>query len=388
MSLMRTTYVSHTSQRPFGTGSFLPPGAITPPTILIVDDEADVLDAIHAVLTGQGYHVMKAHDGREAWTILEQTPIDLLITDVRMPGLDGLELVDRLHPRKTGIEVLMVTGVTGLDRVTEAMRGGVYDYIVKPIDIDRLLTSVIRALERRYMTLELASYHHRLEEEVTARTAELEETLRQLEVAYRQTIFALGAALETRDLETEAHAYRVMLYGRTLATKAGAPGTNIRATEFGLYLHDIGKIGVPDAILRKEGPLTSEEWEEMKKHPEIGGRLLETIDFLRDAKEIVYSHHERWDGHGYPRGIRSEVIPVGARVFSIVDAFDAMTSDRPYRKALSLETAFGEIKRCAGSQFDPDLAHLFLEFPEETWLQCRQEALKICHSIEQKRRGL
>ncbi|RMH06601.1 MAG: response regulator [Nitrospirae bacterium] len=369
------------------SSGFYLPDHISSYTILLVDDERECLQALNAALAEEGYRTICTQSGREAWTILGMTPIDLVITDIRMPELDGLELIQRLNPRETGIEALVVTGVTHLDQVTEAMRYGVYDYLVKPLDLDRLLTSVAHALERRHLTRELNAYHHKLEQEVAARTLELENTLKQLEEAYRQTIFALGAALETRDIETEAHAYRVMLYGRTLAAQAGMPELDIRATEFGLYLHDIGKIGVPDAILRKEGPLTEEEWEEMKKHPDIGRQLLEPIDFLQDAKEIVYSHHERWDGSGYPRGLKGKAITVGARIFAIVDAFDAMTSDRPYRKAFPLEQALHEIRRHAGTQFDPELAELFLAIPPETWVQCRHEALKICRSWEEKRRG-
>ena len=356
--------------------------------ILVVDDEADVRQSITAILATQSYRIVSAGTAREAVAILRHTPVDLLITDVRLPDQNGMKLVTSLHPRQADMEILMVTAVTDLDLVTHAMREGVYDYIVKPFEVNRLVTSVRHALERQRLARELKAHQDHLEYQVESRTAELKETVSRLETTYRQTLFALGAALETRDWETEAHAFRVMLYGKTLVAKVNPPGLNIRATEFGLYLHDIGKIGIPDSILKKKGTLTPEEWVEMKRHPDIGRRLLETIDFFKDAKDIVYNHHERWNGSGYPRGLKGYDIPWGARAFSIIDAFDAMTSDRPYRQALPMEYAMKEIQQLSGIQFDPDLVQYFLDIPPETWLHCRFQALTIGHSCEQKRNGL
>jgi len=355
--------------------------------ILVVDDEGPVRESITAVLSTQCYRIVSAGTAREALVILQDTPVDLLITDVRLPDQNGMDLVAGLQPCYEDMEILMVTAVTDLDLVAHAMREGVYDYIVKPFETNRLLTSVRHALERQRLARELKAHQDHLERQVEARTAELHKTVSRLETAYRQTLFALGAALETRDWETEAHAFRVMLYGRTLVATVNPPGINLQATEFGLYLHDIGKIGIPDSILKKKGPLTPDEWREMKRHPDIGRRLLETIDFLKDAKDIVYNHHERWDGSGYPRGLKGYDIPWGARAFAIIDAFDAMTSDRPYREALSMEYAMKQIQQLSGRQFDPELTQCFLSIPPETWLHCRFQALTIGHSWEQKRNG-
>jgi HD-GYP domain-containing protein (c-di-GMP phosphodiesterase class II) len=197
-----------------------------------------------------------------------------------------------------------------------------------------------------------------------------------LQAAYRATLEALGSALDSRDVGTEAHSRRVHGYALATAREYGVPEANIPDLEHGVLLHDIGKIGIPDAILLKNGPLTPEEWQTMRRHPEIGKRLIEGVPFLRGAIPIVYCHHEKWDGSGYPRGLKAEEIPLGARIFSVVDAFDAMTFDRPYSKAIPFDLAYTEIKRCAGAHFDPAVVQAFLRVPESLLGEIRRKSIE------------
>jgi HD-GYP domain-containing protein (c-di-GMP phosphodiesterase class II) len=207
-------------------------------------------------------------------------------------------------------------------------------------------------------------------------TRDLKAAYQELEDTYRTTLEALGSALDTRDVGTEAHSRRVHGYALAIADKYGVPQAKMRDLAHGVLLHDIGKIGIPDSILLKPGPLTPEEWKVMRTHPEIGKRLIEGIPFLRGAVPIVYSHHEKWDGSGYPRALSGENIPLGARIFAVVDAFDAMTADRPYSKAIPFEAAFTEIKRCAGTHFDPAVVEAFMRVPEPLLEEIRRKSLE------------
>lgn len=202
---------------------------------------------------------------------------------------------------------------------------------------------------------------------------EIRRQARELEESYEATLSALVAALDAREHEVQAHSQRVSVYTVTLAGMMGIRGRELDDIRRGALLHDIGKIGVSDSILLKPGKLTDEEWEEMKRHPYIGYKILEGIKFLEGAAEIVYTHQERFDGTGYPRGLKGEEIPIGARLFAVSDTLDAMTSDRPYRKALPFDTAWQEIVRCSGTQFDPEVVRLFLKVPKERWIAIKEE---------------
>jgi response regulator RpfG family c-di-GMP phosphodiesterase len=213
--------------------------------------------------------------------------------------------------------------------------------------------------------MERREYHAMLERRVGEATRDLAAALNELEDTYRTTLEALGSALDTRDVGTHAHSRRVVGYSLTLARRHGLPDSQFRDIEHGVLLHDIGKIGIPDGILLKPGPLSADEWKIMRTHPDLGRRLVERIPFLRGAVPIVYHHHERWDGTGYPIGLRGEMIPLGARIFAVADAFDAMTFDRPYSVAISFDAARSEIARCAGTHFDPKVVENFLKIPLE-----------------------
>jgi putative nucleotidyltransferase with HDIG domain len=218
-----------------------------------------------------------------------------------------------------------------------------------------------------------------LERLVHERTSELNGALRDVEESYRFTLEALAAALDAREHETRTHSHRVREYASTLAQQLGLRGNELINIGRGALLHDVGKIGVPDSILLKPAKLTPEEWVQMKRHPQVGYEILRGISFLVSAAEIVLTHQERWDGNGYPQGLSGLDIPLGARIFGVVDTLDAMTSDRPYRKAQSFEAAREEVRRCSGTQFDPMVAEAFLSIPPETWksihdqINCRHQ---------------
>jgi response regulator RpfG family c-di-GMP phosphodiesterase len=247
---------------------------------------------------------------------------------------------------------------------------------MKPVHLDELLIAAERALQHRQLLIERREHQVILERKVEEATRELGSTLRELENTYRTTLEALGSAIDTRDLGTHAHSRRVRGYSLTLARAHDFPEVGMRDLEHGVLLHDIGKIGIPDAILLKPGPLTPAEWKIMRTHPEIGRQLVEQVPFLRGAVPIVYHHHERWDGTGYPLGLKGEDIPLGARIFSLADAFDAMTFDRPYSRAISLEDARREIQRSSGTHFDPRVVETFLSLPLEVFETIRRQSVE------------
>jgi len=270
--------------------------------------------------------------------------------------------------------VIVLTGAADVKTAIDSLKLGAYDFIMKPVNVEELLIAADRALERRQLLIERREYQQMLEARVEQATHDLVAAFRELEDTYRTTLEALGSALDSRDVGTEAHSRRVHGYALATAREYGVPEHDLRDLGHGVLLHDIGKIGIPDGILLKPGPLTAEEWVTMKTHPEIGKRLIEGIPFLRGAVPIIWSHHEKWDGSGYPRRLAGESIPLGARIFAVVDAFDAMTFDRPYSRAISFEAAKAEIKRCAGAHFDPAVVESFFRVPESLLEEIRRRS--------------
>ncbi|MBI4609553.1 MAG: response regulator, partial [Candidatus Rokubacteria bacterium] len=308
-----------------------------PRQVLIVDDDRQVREVLHEVLLANGYKCHLANDGREGLELFRASRPPLTVTDMKMPVMDGLQFLKAARALDPDAAIIMLTGVADIKTAIESLKHGAYDYIVKPVNMDEILIAAERALERRQLMIERREYQTMLERRVEEATRDLAAALKELQVTYWTTLEALGSALDTRDVGTEAHSRRVHGYALTTARAHGVPEELIKDIEHGVLLHDIGKIGIPDAILLKPGPLTPEEWKIMRTHPEVGRRLVERIPFLRQAAPIVYHHHERWDGTGYPLGLKGEQIPLGARIFAVVDAFDAMTFDRPYSKAISFE---------------------------------------------------
>jgi len=262
---------------------------------------------------------------------------------------------------------LVTTGVDDLEVGVQAMRCGADDYLVKPLRESAVRVSLESALHKRQLERQLENYRQHLEEMVVERTGRLHDALRQLQNNYESTLQALGAAIDLRDSETAGHSRRVCGYSLEIARAFGCSEKELENLARGAYLHDIGKLGIPDGILLKPGPLTEEERNLMQGHVQIGFDLIKNIDFLSEAAEIVLMHHERYDGGGYPRGLRGSEILLSARIFAIADTLDAITSDRPYRRASTFEEAREIIRKCSDSQFDPHVAQIFLSIPAETW---------------------
>jgi putative nucleotidyltransferase with HDIG domain len=298
---------------------------------------------------------------------------DAIISDLKMPEMGGLELLQEASEHYPYTAFLMATGEDDVRVGVEAMKEGADDYLVKPFNLDAVVGSVRRAIEKKQMQTELEKYRSQLEDLVEQRTQQLKAAMRRIEQTYDDTLEALGAALDLRDTETAGHSRRVSLYCLEIARAMGCNTEQLKTIMRGAYLHDIGKIGIPDSILLKEGKLTMEETSVMQTHVRIGYELVSRIPFLAAAAEIVLSHQERYDGTGYPQGLMGEEIPLGARIFAVADTLDAMTSDRPYRRALPFSTAREEIIRESGRQFDPDVVRAFLALPEETWEKIRHE---------------
>jgi response regulator RpfG family c-di-GMP phosphodiesterase len=349
------------------------------PRVLIVDDEASVRKVMAAVLTQVGVSCETAASAEEALRVLETHEMDAVISDLQMPGMSGMDLLAKVRQSYPQTVFLMVTGVDDTRVGIQAMRQGADDYIVKPqqVDANIVLASLTRALHVKRLEQEVENYRHHLEEIVAEQTQQLREALRQIERSYDHTLEVLGAAIDLRDSPTAGHSRRVFLYSIEIAKAMGGLENQMRNIAMGAWLHDIGKLAISDAILLKPGPLTDEEREIMQRHVQIGYDLVKGIPFLADAAEIIFAHHERCDASGYPRGLKTEDIPVGARIFAVADTFDAMTSDRPYRRALPFETSREVIERGAGKHYDSQVASVFLSIPGETWEVIRRETAAI-----------
>ena len=344
-----------------------------PVRILVVDDESPVRTMIAAALERQGYTLELAGGGREALEALELNTFNLVLTDIVMQDVNGIALLERIHALQPNLPVVMVTAVHDISVAIDSMRRGAYDYLLKPFERDQLLSTVERAINHRRALEETESYHQSLEEMVRARTEMLRHAMEDLEHSYDVTLEALGDALDLKDSETEGHSKRVTAYAIALARAMGIPPEEIKIIARGAFLHDVGKMAIPDEILRKPGKLSEQERELMREHCARGYQMLRKIPFLAGAAEIVFCHQEHFDGSGYPNGLRGREIPVGARIFAVADTLDAITSDRPYRQASDFDSAREEILRCSGTQFDPAVVEVFLKIPNELWQELRSE---------------
>jgi putative nucleotidyltransferase with HDIG domain len=341
--------------------------------ILVVDDEPTVRSVIGATLEHQGHQVQPAVSGSQAMEFLVQGRYDLVLTDIVMEDGNGIALLERIHEEQPHVPVVMVSAIHDISVAIDSMRRGAFDYLLKPFEREHLLATVQRALEHRLALQESHNYQQNLEQVVRARTELLRQAMEDLEHSYDVTLEALGDALDLKDSETEGHSKRVTAYTIALARAMGISPTEIKVIARGAFLHDIGKMAIPDEILRKPGKLTPDEEEVMRDHCTRGYHILRKIPFLAEAAAIVYTHQEYYDGNGYPSKLRGTEIPIGARIFAVADAMDAITSDRPYRKARTFEQARVEIQRCAGTQFDPAVVDVFLKIPIELWHELRSE---------------
>lgn len=342
--------------------------------ILVVDDEETIREIVSSMLGGAHFQTRQASSGIEALSILESgDPFDLVLSDLMMAEMDGIALLERAKERYPDMPIVMVTAVHDIQVALQALRNGAYDYLLKPFEREQLLATVRRALENRRLKRENDAYRTNLETLVAARTQQWKAALSSLEKSYDITLEALGDALDLKDAETEGHSRRVTAYTIAIARKMGLAKEEVDVIARGAFLHDIGKMAIPDDILRKPGKLTVQEMDIMKEHCYRGYKIISRIPFLAEAAEIVYSHQEFFDGSGYPRGLKGDEIPLGARIFAIADTLDAMRSDRPYRKAQSIQAARKEIAAWSGRQFDPQIVKVFLEMPDNIWEDLRHD---------------
>ena len=341
--------------------------------ILVVDDEDPIREVVCSMLTSANFVCSQASSGKEALALLQSgEEFELMLSDMMMPVMDGEALLAATKERFPDMPVVMVTAMHDISVALNSIRNGAYDYLLKPFDREQLLATVRRALENRRLKLENRAYQTNLEVLVTARTEQLRQAVSTLERSYDITLEALGNALDLKDAETEGHSKRVTAFTIAIARAMGLSSDQIRVIARGAFLHDIGKMAIPDAILRKPGALDPDEIAIMREHCFRGYQILRRIPFLSEAAEIVYAHQEKYDGTGYPRGLKGEEIPLGARIFSVADTLDAITSNRPYRAAQPLSAARDEIERWSGRQFDPQVVKTFLEMKEHIWDDLRK----------------
>ena len=345
-----------------------------PDRILVVDDEEPIREIVASMLGTAGYTCKQAGSGMEALAVLNSgEDFELMLSDLMMADLDGIGLLERTKEKYPDMPVVMVTAVHDISVALAAIRNGAYDYLLKPFEREQLLNTVSRALENRRLKVENRNYQTNLESLVLERTKQWQTAMQNLERSYDITLEALGDALDLKDAETEGHSRRVTLFTIAIAQALGLPREQITIIARGAFLHDIGKMAIPDKILNKPGKLEPDEMLIMKEHAYHGYQIVKKIPFLAEVAEIVYSHQEWFNGEGYPRHLRGEEIPLGARIFSVADTFDAITVDRPYRPAQSAQAARTEIEKFSGRQFDPEIVKVFLEMPDKIWDDLRKE---------------
>lgn len=360
--------------------------------ILVVEDEEAIRKIVVSMLRSANFECQEAGDGLEALALLDSgKEFELVLSNLMMPNLDGIGLLERVKGKYPDIPVVIVTAVHDISVALAAIRNGAYDYLLKPFDQEQLLNTVRRALENRRLKLTNRDYQKNLESLVNARTHQLQAATRSLERAYDLTLEGLGDALHLKDSATEGHSKRVTAFAIGIARAIGLPKDQIAVIARGAFLHDIGKMAIPCPILLKPGALTPDETAIMREHCIDGYKMLYKLPFLAEAAEIVYSHHEHFDGTGYPRALKGEQILLGARIVAVANTLDSITSDLPYRRARSLSAARAEIQRWSGRQFDPQVVEKFLSMPDEIWVDLRKaiqaEIPQSAHSAKPESSG-
>ena len=328
--------------------------------ILIVDDEEVICNVLDRRLTREGYFCTTAHNGKEALNHFYKNSFSLIISDMKMPEMTGIELLQKVKAIDPKMKMIMVTAYPDIDLAVDAMRLGAYDFIIKPADLDLIVMSVKKALESKRLEEEIEAYHNRMEELVEERTAKLQQAYRTLKKSHLDSVKVLAEAIDAKDPYTRGHSDRVKRMSLAIAKKMGFSEERLENLEYGALLHDIGKIGIKDEVLQKQAPLSSEEYQYIQEHPLIGVKIVEGVEFFKDKIPMIRYHHEHYDGNGYPNGLAGEAIPLEARIISLPDAFDAMTSARPHRGVMPLQNVLAELEKCKGKQFDPKVLEIFL----------------------------
>jgi putative nucleotidyltransferase with HDIG domain len=363
-------------------------------TVLFVDDELNILKAVQRLLRHEQMNVLCASRAQEALELLDRQPAQVVVTDQRMPEMSGVDLLSAVRERHSDVVRMMLTGYTEMNVAVEAInRGEIFRLITKPWNDEELKATLRQAFDHydlkqeikrlnqitREQNFKLQDMNRNLEQKVRERTKQVAEKHEELRTAYVETIRALAEAVDAKDAYTRGHSERVGVYASKIAREMGFPKEFIERVYIAGLLHDVGKIGVRDAVITKPERLTPEEYAEMKKHPEIGAKIIEPVSFLSDIVACVRHHHEWFDGSssGYPQHLRGDQIPLPSRVILVADTVEAMTSDRPYRKGLKLEAVVQEVHRYSGTQFDPACVKAFLQVLEREGESFIQKNLKF-----------
>jgi len=348
------------------TGSSL--GSIFRPVRILVSD-SDVLnrEIISRRLSGLGYICDICGSDSRALAILAEKSYDLFLTAIESSGDDAVGFLNKVLELYPNIAIILIAQVADIEAAVETLKHGAYDYITKPFSVEEVSLSVSRALRKRRLLLENNSYRRSLEEQVTRRTKQLKETLGVLEQTYHSTLVALSKALDSRDADSDGRTVRVTAYAARLARQLGISESDIRVVEQGILLHDVGNIGIPDALLQKKDSLDENEQHLMRNHPEIGYHILSRIKFLQDPAQLVLQHHEMYDGRGYPQGLKGEEITLGARIFAVAEAFDSLTCSKPSFTASDFSRVCEKIKDMSGSVLDPVIVERFLSISFDEW---------------------
>ena len=336
-----------------------------PPKILVLDDEREIQSLVAAMLKIRGFGCDIAGSVADARALMGRTRYDIVLIDVNLPDGSGLALTEGAD--ENAPLVVVMTGSNDIQTAIKAIRNGAIDFITKPFAVGHFLQRIDKAVEEWRTRRSLQYYARTLERLVQLKSDELSRTSRQIDEVCDMTVAALGAALNLKDHAPADHCQRVSKNCVTMGRMLSLSEFELKNLEWGAYLHDVGKIGIPERILLKEGALEPEERRVVEKHPIMGHTMIRNIEFLRYATDVVLSHHERFDGTGYPHGLQEHRIPLNARIFSVMDTLDAMTSDRPYRAALPIAAVAAELQERAGSQFDPEITEVFIKAPASVW---------------------
>ena len=331
-------------------------------SILVVDDEPGIREVMAQLFSKRGYQCRTAEGGQAAMRMFQESPSQVVLSDVHMADMDGLEVTRRILDLHPGTAVVLMTGNADLEMAIQAMRLGASDFLLKPFDFKTAESSIQQAVQKKRGLQATGRELRKLQEQ-------LQEVFRHSHAIVVHAVESFSETLAMRDVETYDHVRRVSSFASLLARKMGLDASDEEQVRVGALLHDIGKAVVPDRILLKAGSLTEEEWEVMRRHVQAGHRIMAGIPGLGQAAQIVLQHHERYDGGGYPQGLRKERICLGARIFGVADSYDAITHDRPYRKGASDAAAREEIVRCSGIQYDPAVVQTFLQIPVGEWKQ-------------------